>query len=64
MVIGPERRYVFSGYYCYEAKAGLNSVTVLIIGRLWGKVGGRSLTKGKGESDSRMGRRSFTIFRK
>lgn len=25
---GPDDIYKFSGYYCYEAKAGLNSITV------------------------------------
>lgn len=28
LIYGPKNQYIFSGYYCYEAKAGLNSVTV------------------------------------
>lgn len=33
LVYGPKNNYRFGGYYCYEAKAGLNSVTMINKGR-------------------------------
>lgn len=33
LVFGPEKSYQYDGYYCYEAKAGLNSITLLNKGK-------------------------------
>lgn len=35
LIIGPNKSYRYYGYYCYDAKAGLNSLTILNKGKRW-----------------------------